>query len=295
MAKSNAHAWGQKIGEVLEDAILSLLMDFAQRHHLYLDKRGERPARPGKKATWKDVNGNQHDLDYVLERGGTADRIGSPVAFIEIAWRRYTKHSKNKAQEIQGAIMPLVEAHKNAPFLGAILAGEFTANALTQLRTLGFSVLYFPYKGIVDAMAQIGIDAAFEENTSEKALRQKLNAWSNLDVTEKAKAGEAILKLHKKQVAEFFAKLELSVSRKIETVFVVPLYGVGNELRSVSSAIKFIEEYEEVSTKLPIHTYLVQIRYNTGEQIEAKLSSKEAALGFLRSYLPPPISPVKVT
>ena len=45
--------------------------------------------------------GNVHDLDYVFEQGGTEATIGQPKAFIEIAWRRYTKHSRNKAQEIQ--------------------------------------------------------------------------------------------------------------------------------------------------------------------------------------------------
>ena len=90
------------------------------------------------------MNKNSHDLDFVLERGGTPDKIGMPVAFIETAWRRYTKHSRNKAQEIQGALEPLAETYRHlAPFKGAVLAGVFTEGALTQLRSLGFTVLYF--------------------------------------------------------------------------------------------------------------------------------------------------------
>ena len=110
--------------------------------------------------TWQDGYGNKHDLDYVLERNGSPNVIGQPVAFIETAWRRYTKHSRNKAQEIQGAILPLVAAHQNsAPFVGAILAGVFTNGALQQLQSLNFSVLYFPYAGVVKAFRRIGIDA----------------------------------------------------------------------------------------------------------------------------------------
>lgn len=55
------------------------------------------------------MNGNAHDLDFVLERGGSDDKIGMPAAFIETAWRRYTKHYRNNAQEIQGALEPLAE------------------------------------------------------------------------------------------------------------------------------------------------------------------------------------------
>jgi len=70
MAKSPAHRLGQIIGDVLEGAILPVLLDFADKHSLYLDRKGLRPCRTGLKCAWKDLNGNSHDLDYVLERGG---------------------------------------------------------------------------------------------------------------------------------------------------------------------------------------------------------------------------------
>jgi len=48
--------------------------------------------------------------DHVLERGGTDAMRGVPAAFIETGWRRCTKHSRNKAQEIQGAVLALAHA-----------------------------------------------------------------------------------------------------------------------------------------------------------------------------------------
>ena len=118
MAESPAHTFGQIIGNVLEDAVDPIIREVAEKCGLFLDKQGPRPARKGrKKVTWKDSYENKHDLDYVLEEGGTPGKVGRPRAFIEIAWRRYTKHSKNKAQEIQGAVRPLVDTHwRNAPF-----------------------------------------------------------------------------------------------------------------------------------------------------------------------------------
>jgi hypothetical protein len=118
MAESPSHKFGQIIGDVLEVAIEPVLSLFAQENGLYLDKKGPRPARKGMKVSWTDLSGNVHDLDFVLEKNGSLTKIGTPVAFIESAWRRYTKHSRNKAQEIQGAILPLAATYQNsAPFI----------------------------------------------------------------------------------------------------------------------------------------------------------------------------------
>jgi hypothetical protein len=127
VAEAAGHKFGQFIGEYCEALVEPLLQEFAAKHNLFLDKKGTRPARSGKKVRWVDSYGNRHELDYVLERGGAPEKVGTPVAFIESAWRRYTKHSRNKAQEIQGAVLPLaVKHHFSSPMLGCILAGVYT-------------------------------------------------------------------------------------------------------------------------------------------------------------------------
>src|SRR5438105_3047609 len=152
MAQSFAHRWGQMIGNLLEESLRQSLQAVADQHGLYLDSQGVRPARSGRKVTWQDRNGNSHDLDYVLERGGTDTVRGLPAAFIETAWRRYTKHSRNKAQEIQGAVLALAETYSHLhPFLGIVLAGVFTRGSLDQLRSCGFAVAYVPYDTICGA------------------------------------------------------------------------------------------------------------------------------------------------
>ena len=98
MAESLSHKFGQIIGDLLELAIQPHLEKFARKNKLFLDKKGERKARTGRKVSWTDSKDNKHDLDFVLERNGTVNKTGVPVAFIECAWRRYTKHSRNKAQ-----------------------------------------------------------------------------------------------------------------------------------------------------------------------------------------------------
>ena len=239
MAKSPSHKWGQIIGGFIEEVFASQLAKFARKHKLFLDTQGKRPARKGKKVSWLDSFENSHDLDFVLERNGTKNKIGEPVAFIESTWRRYTKHSRNKAQEIQGAILPLVTTHKNfAPFMGVMLAGEFTGGALNQLKSLGFNVLYFPYDLILQSFNKYGIDASTEEDTTEKNFLDKIQKWENFD--KKNNLARYLLKVNKNEVDNFFGNLEKAVSRFIDSISVLPLHGTSSTLTTVEEAIDFI-------------------------------------------------------
>ena len=179
MALAPAHRFGQIIGGMLESTVRPLMQAVADEHNLYLDTKGTRPIRGKKrKVTWEDAFGNQNDLDFVLETDGTANRIGTPRAFIEVAWRRYTKHSRNKAREIQCSISPLAERYYDChPFLGVVLAGVFTEGSLAQLRSNKFQVLYFPYESIIAAFAAVGIDAHFDEKTPDSALTRKIKKY----------------------------------------------------------------------------------------------------------------------
>ena len=210
----------------MEAGVGSILHYTATEFGLYLDSSGPRPARPGKKVTWLDQYGNRHDLDYVLERGGSEAVRGTPVGFIEVAWRRYTKHSKNKAQEIQGAVLPLAETyHHEAPFLGAIIAGEFTNNALVQLHSLGFQILYFPYTDVLSAFRSVGIDASYEEYTLTKEFESKFEQWAGLTEKQRAVVGEALMMIRDDNVQEFVSALRATIGRLIDTVLVIPLFG----------------------------------------------------------------------
>ena len=78
MAQSPSHKFGQIIGNLLEAVIKPTLADFAKKKDLYLDhQKIPRSARKGKKVTWEDPYGNIHDLDYVLEMGGTDKKRGN--------------------------------------------------------------------------------------------------------------------------------------------------------------------------------------------------------------------------
>lgn len=284
MAGSPAHRFGQIIGDTLESAVRPILEAVAGDLGMYLDGKGERKARGNKrKVAWVDGQGNTHDLDYVFESGGGEEQIGSPRAFIEIAWRRYTKHSRNKAQEIQGAILPLAEHYSDHhPFLGVVLGGVFTEGSLNQLRSHGFGVLYFPYDSVVAAFAEAGIDAAFGEDTADAALLRKVKAYEKLKPAQRERIAAALRDRHKADVDAFMASLRVALTRKIQSVYVLPLHGAARTLGDVREAIAFIETFDESKPCEPFTRYEVGVRYSNGDEIRGQFKDKSAAVAFLR-------------
>ena len=285
MADSPSHKWGQIVGGVLEVLVHGVLGEFASEHGLYLDSEGDRPARPGKKVTWKDKNGNKHNMDFVLERGGTPDELGKPVAFIESAWRRYTKHSRNKAQEIQGALEPLVETFAGtAPFAGVVLAGDFTEGAKRQLGSLGFELLHFTYPSIVMAFESVGVDAAYVEATPDDAFVSKIEAWERLAVEDQSLVTEVLLGSYESHTAAFLRKLESSVNRVVTSVRILPLFGVAIECPSIAEAMAMLRNHDETVVPGNFIRYEILVRYSNGDRIDGSFTDKLGATDFLRMH-----------
>lgn len=284
MAESPSHKFGQIIGNLLEELIEPFLTEFATRSRLYLDyQKNVRAARKGKKVIWEDPYGNIHDLDYVLERGGTNEAMGTPVAFIEVAWRRYTKHSRNKAQEIQGAILPLAEKFRwSNPFLGAILADVFTDGSLEQLRSLGFHVLYFPYETLVAAFGTQGIDIKFDERTPDEAFHQcvkKIEAASSATMREVKKH---LVNANKKELDAFMASLKQRLDRMVEKVVVIPLYGRSSEFATIDDALRFLDQHRIYEGSGDFRKYEILISFTNGDRVEGSFKDKAKVREFLQ-------------
>lgn len=284
MAESPSHRFGQYLGELLEALFLPEVKAFCQGRDLYLDCGGPRPIRPGRKLTWADRYGNNHDLDFVIEKGGAAERQGRPLAFIEAAWRRYTKHSKNKAQEIQGAVLPIAEKYDiDRPFLGAVLAGEFTGNSIEQLRSVGFTLVHIPYRDIVGAFGKVGIDVAFDEGTPD--------SWFHVVLRRIEAAGPAMEKhiiatlrdLHRGQFDTFFERLHKKLARHVEGIGVTALFGQDVHFVSVDDAVGHLQA--GLPPSRPGLTFLrheISVRYSNGDHIRASFADPGEAVAFLR-------------
>ncbi len=287
MGVSPAHRFGQILGEVLERAVEPIVAAQAAKHHLYLDKKGPRPCRKGAKLSWSDVNGNIHDLDFVLERGGTNEIQGAPAAFIEVAWRRYTKHSRAKAQEIQGAIMPLLQQHqKSSPFIGVVIAGVFTEPALQQLRSLGFSVLFIPTSSIVRAFAEVGIDAAADEDTPDAQFKRQVTKYDALSAKRKRSLAAALLNGHEDDVKAFSESMEKVLSRQIKRILILPLHGSVIEFATIDEALASVEDFDQAKAISEFVRYEIEILYDNGNALRGTFHDKTSAIEFLTSYKP---------
>lgn len=287
MAESFSHKWGQIIGNLIQEFIRDTLQQVADEHGFYLDYQKKRKARISKKVSWQDRYGNYHDLDYVMERAGTEDTLGLPVAFIETAWRRYTKHSRNKVQEIEGALIPLADTYSHLnPFLGAILAGVFTQGALGQLESKGFKILYLEYDNIVKSFSSVGINASFNESTPEVEFQNKIAQWDKLLMENITTIKNQLLSLEKVKINNFIDTLQHSFSRLIQQVNIIVLHGLSQQVATIQNAIEYIHNYLDTqSTSAPALKYEIDIRYNNGDVIHAIFQNKTEALKFLRTFV----------
>lgn len=284
MAESPSHRFGQVVGNLLEEILLPQLLEFCDDRGLYLDRHGTRlNVRKGKKVTWEDRYGNSHDLDFVIEKDGSEGRRGRPVAFIEAAWRRYTKHSRAKAQEIQGAVLPIAEKYEaEAPFLGAVLAGIFTTPSLEQLRSLGFQLVYLPYDSIIAAFAAVGIDARFDETTPDIDFRRCVDLIEALPAADRGRVKQSIVNSNRGTFDDFFTRLRRKLDRTIERVTVLPLFGTLLTFDTATAAVEFIQGFDQKAGAGEFRKYEVSVRFSNQDEVRGIFADEDEAVRFLR-------------
>lgn len=214
--------------------------------------------------------------------------IGKPRAFIEMAWRKYTKHSKNKAQEISAAIKPLVGRYsENGPFFGAVLAGEFTNNSLTQMKSEGFKLLYFSIDIIEDAFASQGIDAHWDEETSEEELQNRIEQLEKLTEIQLQLIGDYLINNNIEQWNNFLNSLRNSLERTIESIFIISLYGHSKIFYNIQDACAYImEDEKEVSfNKDSFYRYEIIVKYSNGDKIDMQFKEQQTAIVSLNQLI----------
>ncbi|PKW14133.1 hypothetical protein [Saccharopolyspora spinosa] len=287
MATAPGHLLGQIIGNIMEEALAPVLQGLADRHDLYLDSKGPRPeVRRGSLVTWTDDFGNSHDLDFVLERGGDAGKAGNPAAFIEAAWRRYTKHSKAKAQEIQGAVLPVLAKWNNVkPTPAAVVAGQWTAPSLKQMRSSGFVVLHLHFPTTAKVFRDAGIDIeGLGEGTPDDFWQEQCDVYANKNDAEKRQLAVELRIAHNEELRDFVDELERRVVRTIDYVGVTPLHGNSSQCASVGDAIQAVQSYSCGVEAAPFIRFEIRIAYTNDDVIQATFGSSTDAVDFLNTF-----------
>lgn len=287
MADSPSHRLGELIGDFFEASIINYLKPIVTDKGYYLDFRHPRPARNNKREVIGiDSNGNKHKLDIVVEEGGSEQQFGRYKAFIEMAWRRYTKHSKNKVQEISGAIIPLVNTNeKEIPFYAAVLAGEFTQSSIVQLNSQGFFVIYINYENLCELFDDIGISIRWEESTSESELATMVTSLEAIlgDPHKYNVLQRKFNRMFAAPLKELSTALCKSLDTKITEIIVVPIHGSAYISSSVIDAVDYIMNYDENSLA-PILRYEITIKYSNDVEYTMKCKDRRTAIQFLNQY-----------
>lgn len=285
---SPGHKLGQMIGDWLECIFEKRLVAFANEHrNLYCDKKGLRPLVRGKKKklTWLDSKGNKHDLDYVFEKNGSESKKGEPVGFIELCWRRYTKHSRNKAGEIEGSLVHLGLTYNTGTFLGAILVGEFTDGAINQMQSRNIVVLHIPYKVIVDTFLSKKINLDYPENAPDTLKYDLIEAINRLSQSQQEEIEITFLNKINADYQRFMQKLDVAISRKVEYVRVFPLFGNQLTFDTIASAIKEIEGFSTEPCIGGFQRFEVLVKFSNGDKVEATFKERQDAVSFLKQFL----------
>ncbi|MHB1424937.1 MAG: hypothetical protein ACYC3I_17330 [Gemmataceae bacterium] len=117
------------------------------------------------------MEGNEVDYDFVMELDGTDEKLGIPVAFFECFWRRGKRHSKDKARDDTGKLLPMRDVHPTARFLGIVAGGDFTAPARVLVQNRQIDLFYIPKAKIVSAFEKhaLGIEYTDKLPEAEKA------------------------------------------------------------------------------------------------------------------------------
>lgn len=286
MAYSASHQIGEQIGDFFEEIIIRYLSPIiAEEDNYYLDYNHPRPARNYERILkGTDSDGNEHRLDIVIEHGGSEESLGNPKAYIETAWRRYTKHSKNKAQEIAGAILPLVKTNaENMPFYAAILAGEYTKNSIDQLVSQGFFVLHFTYEEIAAIYDTEGVSIRWNEQTQISELESLSSQLAHLDNSAKERMAELFIDRYAGKLNRLRIELKESLEITITEVRITPVHGKTKTLGNPKSAISYIVSYDEDSIQ-PIMRYEISVRYSNGQEYTMRCRTKRQAIQFLTRY-----------
>lgn len=192
---SAGHKLGQLVGDWFEESfVLPLLRNVADQLKLYLDNRFRtRKARQGGKIIWKDVEGNGVDYDFVMELDGTDETLGIPVAFFECFWRRGKRHSKDKARDDTGKLMPMRDVHPTARFLGILAGGDFTAPARTLVQNRQIDLFYIPKSKIISAFEKHALQIEYPDKLPEMEKAKLADAFVDSLNEEKKQSAAATL------------------------------------------------------------------------------------------------------
>ncbi len=265
---SSGHRLGQMIGDLLEGVFTDTVDRLAEEFGLYHDYKGkERPAR-GRKLIWYDEYGNGFDLDHVLERGGTDTVLGEPVGFIEVFFRRYAKHSRNKAKEDAGKLVPLLSRYPSTRFLGIIGAGVFTRPAIDEVESKGIRMFHIPVDQVFNVYRKYGAQMNYPETLEESEKRVLL---------EKAQRARGL----EESLPIYIERLRRDLNRQVTSVSLTRRSQSSVRVHTLGEAIKLMEQNALLGESVESHR--VSVDFDNHTTAHAEFASPDELASYLQT------------
>ncbi|MCH2450967.1 MAG: hypothetical protein MK198_12590 [Gracilimonas sp.] len=276
-ASSSGHKLGQLVGDWWEEyVVLPLLADIAKDLDLYLDHRfRERSCREGAKIIWEDENGNKVDYDFVLELNGSDKKEGIPVGFVEVFWRRGARHSKDKARDDSGKLMPMRQTYPTARYLGVAACGSLTGPAREYIKLRDIDLFYVPKSKIIEAYSKNGLTIDYPDRLGEEEKAKLAEEFgNNFDNKMKKKVSDTLKKvIGKATIQSYKSKISSSLSALPQEIrFQEANKSEYQSFESIKKATEFLKnphfEYKEGD-----ESYIYEITYSDGYEFSREVDS----------------------
>jgi hypothetical protein len=276
-ASSSGHKLGQLIGDWWEEHfVLPLLEEIADELDLYLDHRfKDRKCRGGSKIIWEDENSNSVDYDFVLELNGSDEDKGIPVGFIEVFWRRGARHSKDKARDDSGKLMPMRQTYPTARYLGIAACGSLTEPAREYIKLRDIDLFYVPKGKIIEAFEENGLIIDYPDKLSEAEKTKLANDFGeNFDGSKKQKVSTSLRKVvGKATLKSYKSKITSSLSALPQEIrFQEASKSEYRSFESVKKATAFLKNPKFKHEKGD-ENYYYEITYSDGYEFKREVAS----------------------
>jgi hypothetical protein len=276
---SAGHALGQLIGDWWERYIcLPQLEIVAKELQLYLDSRFKERTCRGEKLQWADATGQTVDYDFVLELGGSAQLRGIPVGFIEVFWRRGSRHSRDKARDDSGKLLPMRQTYPTARFLGMMAAGDFSRPAIDFLNDRFINLLFIPKEKIVGAFAAQDLIIDYPDRTPEVDKRILVDSFRR-DFTQEKKqlVAQTLVKDYgQSNFSAYLGKINSFLSASPQEIKIYEsLVSPPMIFHSVSDASRFLEK-PVFSHENNQKVYQYEILFSDGSYFSDEVDSLDA-------------------
>lgn len=273
---SSGHKLGQLIGDWFEEHfVFPLLQKVGNELNLFVDTRFVARSSRNSKIIWTDIDFNDVDYDAVLEINGTSTRQGIPVAFLECFWRRGSRHSKDKARDDSGKLMPMRETYPTARFLGIIAAGDFTVPARELIKSRDIDLFYVVKPKIIEAFANCGLimdyDDRLEESEKSNIVDQFVRDFSD---SKKIEVKIELLKIIGKPTIDGYVDRVKSALSALPQEIRIILRKSSEPIifESVEETSKFIED-PEFDIEVTEESFIYEVTYSDGAEFVKEVDS----------------------